>query len=274
MATDNKPNLNEFIYQLIGCIGDISPLINNINQSISDAINPASSVSENISKVSEANELATIDIMNMLDDTSAKCESALESLSKLKILTLEHDVKFTKTLMVLLKKKDYKKVELLVTKKNEILESNNTANLVKSIEVAFNTTIQNAQGIMMALQVQDITTQQLAAIDHTVQTVQSKLNNIINMSSNFDPSQGLSASLEDLDSISENISHLHREVVFDPNAIDNMSQGNTQTDIDDIMKEFQKGDDAKATEDKDKKDEAAIDEDFDMDDLDALFAGK
>ncbi len=258
----NNLELNEFIDQLFVCINDISPLVNRLNVSISEAIHPASTVSENISKVSEANELATIDIMNMLDDTSEKCSTALASLNDLKNSTLDYDVAFLKATMLLIENNDNQTaIELLKGKINSLDEGEKSMK-VAELEAAFNTIIMNAQGIMMALQVQDITTQQLAAIDNTVSTIQTKINSILKMSANVDTTQGAAAAT-DLTKLNENIAQLHREVVFDPKAINNMGTENNQDDVDELLAQF-----AEANSNA-EKDSSPISQD----DIDALFTG-
>lgn len=265
-----KVELNDFIEHLFEFISDISPLVNKMNQSISEAIQPAANVSDNISKVSEANEMATIDIMNLLDDTSAKSSEAMSSLQNLNDSFIESRKDFLIDLLGILRKKDIKTAEKIVIKEMANLSDGAQSREIKEIEDAFNTTIMNAQEIMMALQVQDITTQQLAAIDSTVRTIQSKIQGIIKMTSSLDTSGGVSATA-DLNAISDNISQLHRQVVFDPKAINQLSSGeNNQAEVDDLLNSFNAG--ADTTENK-KEEDSAANEEISADDIDNLFAG-
>ena len=82
--------------------------------------------------------------------------------------------------------------------------------------------------VVLNLQVQDITSQQLAAVNHLIITVQDKLLSIINKFDNYQLNE------IEISSIS-NTSHNIKEGAFDPNAIDSISGEDRQNAIDEII---------------------------------------
>ncbi len=88
-----------------------------------------------------------------------------------------------------------------------------------------------ANTIIMALQIQDITAQQLAAVNHLLKNIQSRLSKII---LHLNPSASVDLT-KDIQIIDDKIkvSQLHRSVAFDPDAIKAIEDKNTrQGDVD------------------------------------------
>jgi chemotaxis regulatin CheY-phosphate phosphatase CheZ len=92
----------------------------------------------------------------------------------------------------------------------------------------------DANSIMMALQVQDITSQQIAAVNHLLETIQGKLTAIL---SKFQHN-GISDIAIEANAYQEktNVTSLHRQVAFDPDAVDALTNRATrQDDVDQLI---------------------------------------
>ena len=123
----------------------------------------------------------------------------------------------------------------------------------------------DASSIMISLQVQDITAQQLAAVNHMLFTIQDKLGGILKHFQNTDLTSipGNDNPFND----TMNISMMHREIAFDPIAVDALAKdGNRQENVDDLINAHLSGNiDINATSE---------DESFDSNDIDAMFNGQ
>jgi chemotaxis regulatin CheY-phosphate phosphatase CheZ len=99
--------------------------------------------------------------------------------------------------------------------------------------------------IMMSLQVQDITSQQLAAVNSLLQTVQSKLGEIMVHFRNTEIGELITASTRrpvQEETHATQVSSLHRAVAFDSDVGSALSgDPNRQNDVDSILASFQSG---------------------------------
>ncbi|MCX8010034.1 MAG: hypothetical protein N3A61_02680, partial [Ignavibacteria bacterium] len=92
----------------------------------------------------------------------------------------------------------------------------------------------DSSSIMMSLQVQDITSQQLAAVNHLIETVQDKLMKIIEK---FEKTS-IETLIQKPDFESNtNVSKLHRDIAFDPDAVKtNQEKDGMQSSVDELIK--------------------------------------
>ena len=140
--------------------------------------------------------------------------------------------------------------------------------------------------IMMSSQVQDITSQQLAAVNNTLETIQGKLKKIL-FAIDVIEKEGLMPAIEQNES-EKSLSTMHREIVFDPNAINSIINKETKQDeIDALMQKHAAGavseEDLIETVSNDDIDdllnnfaafnstEETVSEDMSQDDINALF---
>lgn len=210
----------QFLEEVINFVRDIKPQLNAVNASIADNVVRMPSASKKLAKVTEATEVATNEIMNTLDTIFSKTD------------------KLSKNLDII----DSSKTEIVNDSKNILDDINNDAN-----------------NIMMALQVQDITSQQIAAVNHILTNVQSKLAEIL---SSFEMSSIKELIEEYRQEQGIQTSVLHREIAFDPHAVDSIAKKeHRQGDVDDLISKIQAGETIDTTE-----------ESADDDDIDALLA--
>lgn len=161
------------IQNLIDFMRETVPLLENINNSISESTSKIPKASHKINDVTHATELATTEILDMVDNISGEI-SKLEKtyhgkLNEMKSIFTAEELEGAKESIK--KIKDY---------------SNN---------------------ITLSLQVQDITAQQLAAVNHLIESVQKKLGELINDIEDAD-----------LDKIDRMNLELDEKITFDPNA--------------------------------------------------------
>ena len=161
------------IQNLIEFMRDTIPLLENINKSIYESTYKMPRAKNQIDDVTSATEMATTEILDIVDIiTSDICSMEI---STGQLLADEH-----KRISILTQIKS-------LTKENK--EIQNLFNEFDQLEVKENSLTElfesskkireNVHNITLSLQVQDITTQQLAAVNHLIESVQGKLASII-----------------------------------------------------------------------------------------------
>lgn len=188
------------IQSLIDFMRDTIPLLENINHSIADSAAKIPKVTHQINNVTNATEMATNEILDQIDkvlNETGHSESMLE-----RLLELEKE-KTELIREVAMESNSPRAVELL-QKYDEKFD--NSARIEVLLGVIKNIK-EYANSITISLQVQDITAQQLAAVNHLITSVQKKLGSLIN-----DIEKTHLRSTEDL--------HIPFEesMTFDPNA--------------------------------------------------------
>ena len=288
-----------FLEEIFVFVRDIQPMFDEINHSINDNLKKMPGASEKLSKVTEANELATTEIMDTLDkvfektsnleNNNHKIKANYEKIAKKPIRLLEiihKGIEQGSDLSDILPQlaQAINKLKGFSTKEIEHLEKENDE-IIQSMN-------NDASAIMMSLQVQDITSQQLAAVDHMLHAVQQKLSDILMKFKKTDITK-LAEGVEE-DESATNVTHFHRDIAFDPNAISSIeNQENRQNEIDDIISKrdageefddrneeasqddidemFNDNDDLNVSESEVLEEAASDDETLDPDDIDAMF---
>lgn len=189
------------IQSIIDFMKQTVPLLETINSSISDTAVKIPKAKDQINNVSSATEMATTEILDIVDSISLEIEK------------IEADVKSIQT-MEDEKKKIWGQIKTFINNSPEVM------NLVDKYEKldmireeipkilnVFQKTRNDVNNITLSLQVQDITSQQLAAVNHLIESVREKLSSLI---------QNLNES-ETKESNILNIS-APKGAAFDPNA--------------------------------------------------------
>lgn len=275
IKTGKDLNVSEFLEELFISMKDLGKLLYALSSKISENLTQVSHISVKLSKVSEVTESATLDIMNTLDSISTIC---YDSLAKLNIFKNENIVVPKYLLDEILNfsvEKKPEKVEDLIYKIYEI-QPDVYLTIDENVDV-MNKIIENVSAIMMLLQFQDITTQQLAAANFIISTIQEKIGEIMEKYLQvYVDSKG--GAISSIDQIASNISTLHREIAFDPHAIDTMQTlTNKQDEVDDLFAAFTNGShqkEASYIDNADKIDNNVNTEfqnSFSQEDIDRLF---
>ncbi len=172
-----------FLEELFYFVNDIVPVLEEINESIYESANKMPRASSQLNKVTQATELATTEILDNLDGVLSKLNAigshfqtatndlaAVESLDEQELKMLKSSLKGSNSellakLTEIHEQKDYHIRAL----------RSNAGGLQDSLQDIRN----KANDIMISLQVQDITSQQIASVNHLIQSVQDRLANLI-----------------------------------------------------------------------------------------------
>ena len=204
------------IHSLLDFMKDTVPLLENINKSIAESTNKIPKATHHITDITNATELATTEILDLVDTISdglQNVENEVNSVLKNEmecigyideVIELVQDTPIALEKLQLLKDK-------MASKK---VITNLIQNISKIREDAYNITI--------SLQVQDITSQQLAAVNHLIESVQDKLSSLV---SNLSDSE--------LKEIQSNNPDTFENVTFDPEA--KYSKESTKQDMADTL---------------------------------------
>ena len=286
-----------FMEELFIFIGETTPLLEEVNKAIKDNLKKMPNASKQLTKVTEATELASTEIMDTVDRVNSELFTITDQLEELKTInekilinplqlleTVAEGIASGKNLAPLLADINFFVDRMKNTTKKENVE------IVSGIIDKVRSITDDANSIINSLQVQDITAQQLAAVNHLLQNIQSRLTGIM---AHINPAEDKA---DDAFDETIKISKLHRNIAFDPDAIDSITESeHRQDDIDallanpDLLKTAG-GDDGKSAEDIANASSAAapaaenndssgssetVEEDsfeeFSQDDIDAMF---
>ena len=161
------------IQSLIDFMKDTVPMLENINSSISDSASKIPKAQNQIHDVTSATEMATIEIMDIVDVISNDISKIEDEISTL--IAKEERKKEIFTKLRIMFGGNNEAVALLEELDKETAIFNQLSQILATVQK----TKSDAYNITIALQVQDITTQQLAAVNHLITSVQQRLSNLV-----------------------------------------------------------------------------------------------
>lgn len=260
-----------FLEEIFMFVNEIQPLLDDINQSIEENIKKMPNVSKQLSKVTEATEMATTEIMDIVDGVVYKTDIILKNVKE---MSCTSDAGHSTPLSILKliyeaiqKDQDFSELQPKLKEAIEELKkqsSKDHSKLVEDTEKLVQSIQTDSSAIMMSLQVQDITSQQIAAVNHLLVTIQTKLESILQKFQETEISD-LVQTPGDYDERT-NVSKLHRKIAFDPEAMDSYTfKEHRQGDVDKMMSDHEE-------ESKEKDDD--MQQQTTQDDIDALFSGQ
>lgn len=227
-----------FLEELFAFVGEIQPLLSEINQSIQENLSKMPNLSKQLSKVTEATELATNEILDIIDGVFYKLDilsTKNEKLQQLFNIINNFLAEFT----ILVENKSSGKISLdefadeAMQKFNSLKKAISMGFEFNEIQELLENIRTDSTSIMLALQVQDITSQQIAAINYLLETVQVRLNALLKKFSSSDVEQVAKDSADFI-----NVTKLHREIAFDPDAVETLVGNSTkQEEIDRLFQE-------------------------------------
>lgn len=160
------------IQSLLDFMSETVPLLENINSSITESTSKIPKAANQINNVTNATELATTEILDIIDimlNDIIEIEKQLEDISKIK----EEKKNIISQVKQLAKNK---KVDKLLADYEQLDDFNNRYTLISELISKIKN---NSNNITLSLQVQDITSQQLAAVNHLINSVQERLASLI-----------------------------------------------------------------------------------------------
>jgi chemotaxis regulatin CheY-phosphate phosphatase CheZ len=265
-----------FLEELFAFVAEIQPLLEEINTSIQENLSKMPNLSKQLSKVTEATELATNEILDIVDGVFYKLDILSSTLkefesSQLGLKDFFEDFnklvdKFNNGSFSI----DDLKLNLssLQAKSKDILSVETKINSMKEM---IDNIRNDSSSIMLALQVQDITSQQIAAVNHLLNTVQTRLNSLI---SKFQ--SGEITKVATVQEQTTNVTELHRVIAFDPDAVESLIDNPARQDEIDKLFEQQTIEDTSSSKEPDNKTAQSTEtldseEKISQDDIDKLF---
>ena len=248
-----------FLEQLFHFIEDIEPLLDEINASIRESTHKMPHAKSKLQSVSQATELATTEILDLVD----AAQSELRTLSSTLNATEESIEAIRAADVTLLNEMrealpaDHAvlaSAEALHNKKGELIEQCLQANAEK--QQAVRTVREKMTQIMMALQVQDITSQQIAAVNHIIESLRDRMTRLVSHPS--------------VDASEDGALTLESDGTFDLDARYEPT-GNHQSVADDLINSFQKNGNAEPADASEDEEESGSGEMASQEDIDALF---
>ena len=171
----NAATLKDFVHLL----HEIVPLLENVRNSIEESSRRIPKASKQLSKVNQETESATVEILNVLEGMSARISDAEAQLERLKGIIQNSKASAKRIAERLLagtpQASDYSAAELTALVVNELISGIDSSEVIPAIEKVLHKTKEDSMNIAMALQVQDIASQQIASVAHTIESVESQL---------------------------------------------------------------------------------------------------
>ncbi len=173
------------IQSLVDFMRDTVPLLEKINRSLTESTSKIPKAKNQIVDVASATEMATTEILDLVDLISSDVEKIENGLKQI----LEKQKEKNELQNEILQRVNDSGLKSLLIKYFELSDLNSKISPFKEI---FEKIRNEAYNITLSLQVQDITSQQLAAVNHLIESVQQKLAALLtnfneqNSVSNFD----------------------------------------------------------------------------------------
>jgi chemotaxis regulatin CheY-phosphate phosphatase CheZ len=145
--TQTDGGSNALLEKFVQVISGMIPALENIKLTIEESSGKIPKASDQLTNVTQATETATVEILNVLDSMAQNVADAESGLKKL--------------------------AALLGNAGQPVAET------MASIARSLATTKEKSMNIAMALQVQDITTQQIAGVSHMIESVRLELAHIL-----------------------------------------------------------------------------------------------
>lgn len=232
-----------FLEEIFLFVSDIDPILHEINTSIKDNLKKMPKASKQLSKVTEATELATTEILDILDGLSYKNELINSNLKKINDLVLVKDNKPLDLLKLLLngakKGSDLNGFVNQISEFVSVYENNldkKIDEVIKNTKDINNSIVNDSSAIAMSLQVQDITSQQIAAVNNLLETVQGRLTVIMEKFKASDLESIINEEIEEHHDKKAKVNVLHRTIAYDPDAVDAFdTTKNRQSDVDEMF---------------------------------------
>ena len=292
-----------FLEDLIEFIESLTPLIEEINISLQESTKRFPSAQSQLDDVTKATEMATNEILALLEKSLDEC-NVIDKKNKADTKAVENFAEFKTSIRAeirgaltgsdprvhVLLAKLWHQTDKLVTGLQESGETKKKS--VTSLRSGLNK-------ILMSLQVQDITTQQISAVIHVIQSVKSRLSELYDRLSSIKEIEGpafslidsreesllslsLSSSKEDAKGSSSDMDDnddpipLESGSTFDANASYDKSKSKVrQSEADDVVEKMLAGE-IPLTDDEESADSNSSEEESNelvsMDDIDSLFS--
>ncbi|MHB8338058.1 MAG: protein phosphatase CheZ [Ignavibacteriaceae bacterium] len=161
------------IQSIIDFMSETVPLLEDINTSISDSTNKIPKAKDQIDNVTNATELATTEILDTVDLISAEIEKIENELKTIQTKEEERKMVWEQIKAVLNQSPN----SAGLIERYETIES--ISIIIPRLLIVFSKTKNDVNNIALSLQVQDITSQQLASVNHLIESVRQRLASLV-----------------------------------------------------------------------------------------------
>jgi len=230
-AVNNKPASGERVARdLVQLIREIVPLLENVRHSIEESTNHIPKASKQLSNVTQATESATVEILNVLESMTNRITQAEEKLGVVKrsVELTNGAVRRLQAAVSALPEAQRKPFEEAVADVNAHLGDRGRDEGFRLAEEFLAKTKEESMSIAISLQVQDITSQQIAGVAHIIEGVREQLASALFRFENGTAGADI-----------EETNHF-KDKVFDTNAQYTKSP-ERQSDADEIVRQFTNG---------------------------------
>ncbi len=186
-----------FLEELFVFVREVGPMLAEINKSLEESSSKIPRASNQLNTVRKATEMATTEILDALDEMSLKFGEIRGYISAMK-LCYEKQIKLAQKIKRQIEKGNFEKVKELWGKFYEILSH---CDGFDDVFEKLSDVKQNAENIMYALQFQDITAQQISAINYLIGSVQEKISHLLSKLGNAETKK---QKIEDYPNLVEN----------------------------------------------------------------------
>lgn len=245
-----------FLEELFHFIEDIEPLLDEINASIRESTHKMPHAKSKLQSVTEATELATTEIMDLVDAVLRELKTLTAFLEQTSDAI--EDIQATDAQMLALLREELSEDRPELLERAEAVHQEKQALLREHASTSEDelqsakTIRQNMTQIMMALQVQDITSQQIAAVNHIIESLRDRMTRLVehpsvnpdgpedtslesdgsfDVDAQFDPSGDHQRRTDDLiDAL-----QMQNNEPAEPSSDDSNSEVATQEDIDELF---------------------------------------
>ncbi|HMK38410.1 MAG TPA: protein phosphatase CheZ [Bacteroidota bacterium] len=218
-----RATLDNFIRVVAGVI----PLLDSVKESLEESTGSIPKASRQLDNVTKATETATVEILDLLERMSARVDSLGATIAGVReaVERGESRLGAIDGLVASLRVSH----PLLHERWSEFRAAGGTATLPAGLDAEFGALRSDVMNIGMALQVQDITTQQIAGVSHTIESIRMHLSKVLE---NFN--QGEKKALSGLGKDDPAAEHFNGDAEFSRSP-------DRQEDADEIVKRWNRG---------------------------------
>lgn len=177
--------------QLVETLKSLMPVLDEIKNAVEHSTNKIPKASEQLTTVTQATESATIEILNFLDDMGQRIEAIEARLKHFQQELRRDDALRSKVhaLLMDLSAPTYKRyaVRHYIDEIRPLLEQPSYSEQVELLCAQLADVRAITMNIAMALQVQDITSQQIDSVRHLIDNVRVQLSNVVGQYNGNEP---------------------------------------------------------------------------------------
>jgi chemotaxis regulatin CheY-phosphate phosphatase CheZ len=162
---------------LVQLIREIVPLLENVRNSIEESTNHIPKASKQLSNVTQATENATVEILNLLETMSDRITKAEKKLAGIKqnTLVMTAGVNALQQAIQILPEKDRAALMEPMATVARLSADPVRSESFRDAEELLAKSKEDSMSIAISLQVQDITSQQIAGVAHIIESVRTQL---------------------------------------------------------------------------------------------------